>query len=123
MNGELLRVIDSIHRNKDISLDILFEALEEALASALRRYLGAQEPVEVSVNRETGEMSVEGMDEQIDPASLGRIAAQAAKQVIIQKIREAERDVIYHDYEQRVHDIVHGTIQRTEGGNVIVNLG
>ena len=123
MNGDLLRVIDSIHRDKDISLDILFEALEDAMASALRKRTGSLDVIQVSINRETGEMSVEGLDEQIDPTSLGRIAAQTAKQVIIQKIREAERDVIFRDYEARVRDIVNGTVQRVEGGNVIVNLG
>jgi len=123
MNGELLRIIDSIHRDKDISLDILFGALEEALASALRKRMGVQEEISVTIDRETGQMNIEGADEPIDPTSLGRIAAQTAKQVIIQKIREAERDVIYRDYEARVHDIVNGTIHRMEGGNVIVNLG
>ncbi len=123
MNGELVRIIDSIHRDKDISLDILYGALEEALASALRKKVGAEEEVRVAVNRETGEIAVEGTSESVDPASLGRIAAQAAKQVIIQKIREAERDVIFRDYEARVSDIVNGTIQRIEAGNVIVNLG
>ncbi len=123
MNGELLRIIDGIHRDKDISLDILFGALEDALASALRKHMGTQEDISVTIDRTTGQMNVEGTDEPIDPTSLGRIAAQTAKQVIIQKIREAERDVIYRDYEARVRDIVNGTIQRTEGGNVIVNLG
>jgi transcription termination/antitermination protein NusA len=123
MNGELLRLIDSIHRSKDISLDILFEALEDALSTALRKKLGTLDEIEVSIDRTNGEMTVEGAEEPIDAGSLGRIAAQTAKQVIIQKIREAERDVILHDYEERLHDIVNGTIQRTEGGNVIVNLG
>ncbi len=123
MNGELLRIIDSIHRDKDISLDILFGALEDAMASALRKRLNAQEEVQVRINRESGEITVEGTDEPIDPANLGRIAAQTAKQVIIQKIREAERDVILRDYETRIHEIVNGTVQRVESGHVIVNLG
>ena len=123
MNGELLRIIDSIHRDKDISLDILFGALEDAMASALRKRAGTLEEISVTIDRETGEISVEGADEHIDPASLGRIAAQTAKQVIIQKIREAERDVILRDYEARLHDIVNGTVQRVEGGHVIINLG
>ncbi len=123
MNGELIRIIDSIHRDKDISLDILYGALEDALASALRKKLGTEAEIRVSVNRETGEIAVEGTSESVDPAGLGRIAAQTAKQVILQKIREAERDVIFRDYEARVNDIVNGTIQRIEAGNVIVNLG
>ena len=123
MNGELLRIIDSIHRDKDISLDILFGALEDAMASALRKRMSAEEEISVAIDRETGEITVEGADEPVDPANLGRIAAQTAKQVIIQKIREAERDVILRDYEARLHDIVNGTVQRVEGGHVIINLG
>ncbi|MFH1730158.1 MAG: transcription termination factor NusA, partial [Planctomycetota bacterium] len=123
MNGELLRIIDSIHRDKDISLDILFGALEDAMASALRKREDTLEEISVTIDRETGEISVEGTDEHIDPAGLGRIAAQTAKQVIIQKIREAERDVILRDYEARLRDIVNGTVQRVEGGHVIINLG
>jgi len=123
MNGELIRIVDSIHREKDISLDLLFEAVEDAMASALRKREGALEEIQVTIDRETGEISVEGAEEHIEPAGLGRIAAQAAKQVIIQKIREAERDVILADYEARVHDIVNGTVQRIESGHVIVNLG
>jgi N utilization substance protein A len=122
MNGELLRLIDSIHRTKDISLDILFEALEEALASALRKRLGTLETIGVTIDRETGQITNNETGEAIDPSILGRIAAQTAKQVLTQKVREAERDVIFDDYEERVNDIVNGTIQRIERGNVIVNL-
>lgn len=123
MNGELIRIIDSIHRDKDISLDILFGALEDAMASALRKRMNTVEEISVSIDRETGEIAVEGTEEHIEPGSLGRIAAQTAKQVIIQKIREAERDVILRDYEARVGDIVNGTVQRSEGGHIIINLG
>ncbi len=123
MNRELLRYLDSIHRKKDISLDILFEALEDALASALRKKLGGQEDISVTVDRETGEVVNDQTGEPIEPALLGRIAAQTAKQVLTQQVREAERDVIYHDYEDRLHHIVTGTVQRIEDGTVIVNLG
>ncbi len=123
MNGELLRIIDSIHRDKDISLDILFGAIQDAMASALMKRTGTQTAIAVSIDRETGEISVEGTEEPVDPRSLGRIAAQAAKQVIVQKIREAERDVILHDYEDRLHHIVNGTVQKVESGHVIINLG
>ena len=123
MNGELLRIIDSIHRDKDISLDILFGALEEAMASALRKRQGTEEEISVTIDRETGEIIVEGTDEPIEAGRLGRIAAQSAKQVMVQKIREAERDVILRDYEERLGDIVNGTVQRVEGGHVIINLG
>ncbi len=123
MNGELLRIIDSIHRDKDISLDILFGALEEAMTSALRKRQDTEEEISVTIDRETGEIIVEGTEEPIDAGKLGRIAAQSAKQVMVQKIREAERDVILRDYEERLGDIVNGTVQRVEGGHVIINLG
>ena len=123
MNGELLRIIDSIHRDKDISLDILFGALEEAMTSALRKRQETEEEISVTIDRETGEIIVEGTEEPIDAGKLGRIAAQSAKQVMVQKIREAERDVILRDYEERLGDIVNGTVQRVEGGHVIINLG
>ncbi|MFW6158980.1 MAG: transcription termination factor NusA [Planctomycetota bacterium] len=123
MRAELLRYIDSIHREKDISLDILFEALEDALASALRKKLGGHEAISVTVDRETGEVVNDETGETIDPSLLGRIAAQTAKQVLTQKVREAERDVIYQDYEERLRHIVTGTVQRIEDGTVVVNLG
>ena len=124
MNGELVRIIDSIHRDKDISLDLLYGALEDALVAALRKRFGVQEGLVVTVDRESGEIAVEGTEQHhIDPASLGRIAAQTVKQVMIQKIRKAERDVIMRDYEARLHEILNGTVQRIESGHVIVNLG
>ena len=122
MNGELLRLVDAIHRDKGIDREVLLESIEQALGSAARKVYSSDEIV-VIIDRESGEIDARDGDELIDPASLGRIAAQTAKQVMIQKIREAERDVIFEEYQERVGQLVTGTVQRFEGGSLIVNLG
>jgi N utilization substance protein A len=122
MNGELLRLVDSIHRDKNIDRDVLLESIAQALASAVRKAYGSEE-IEVTIDPETGTISATDGKEEFDPVSLGRIAAQTAKQVMIQKIREAERDVIYGEFDDRVGQIATGTVQRFEGGALIVNLG
>ena len=122
---ELLRLVDTIHRSRDISKDLLFEALEFAIATAVKKKLGAGEDLLVKIDRTSGEMTVED-DEgeyEIDLALLGRIAAQACKQVMMQRIREAERDHIYDEYEARVGSLVNGTVQRFESDALVVNLG
>ncbi len=127
LNGEeLIRLIDTIHRDKDIDKEVLFEAIETALLTAVRKRYGEREDLAIEIDRESGEIIAWDGDEEaedVDLSELGRIAAQTAKQVIIQKIRDAERDVIYGDYEDKVNTIVTGTVQRIEGGNIIVNLG
>jgi len=122
MNGELLRIIDSIHREKSIDKEIVFAGIESALATACRKHFGVEEDVTVIVSRETGAITATERGRPIDPETLGRIAAQTAKQVMIQKIREAERDVIFSEFEERVGTLVNGTVQRFEGRNIIVNL-
>lgn len=122
MSGELLRLVDAIHREKNIDKEILLEGIEQALASASRKVYGSEE-ITVSIDRETGEISALDGDTPIEPVSLGRIAAQTAKQVMIQKIREAERDVVFEEYQDRKGHLVTGTVQRFEGGSLIVNLG
>ena len=122
-NPELLRLIDSIHRDKDVDKDIIFEALEAAMLSAARKQCGNRPEVTVQIDRETGAINVFDGEVQLDPLELGRISAQTAKQIIIQRIREAERDVVYADYERRIGEIVSGVIQRYEGITVVVNLG
>jgi len=123
LNGDLLRLVDSIHRDKDIDKEIIFDALEDALLSAARKYYGPKADLAVFVDRETGEIQAFDGNEKINPVDVGRIAAQTAKQVIMQKIRDAEQDAIYRDYSGRVRQIVSGTIQRFEGSSLIVNLG
>ena len=122
MNGDLLRLVDSIHRDKDIDKDIIFDALEDALLSAARRFYGPKADIAVFVDRESGQIQAFDGNEEVDAIDVGRIAAQTAKQVIIQKIRDAEQDSLFRDYEARVKQIVSGTIQRFEGSTIIVNL-
>ncbi|MGQ0612438.1 MAG: transcription termination factor NusA [Planctomycetaceae bacterium] len=124
--AELLRIVDTIHREKDIDPDALFEGIESALLTAARRQYGTEGEIAVRIDRTTGEIRAfeETPEGRVTiPLDLGRIAAQTAKQVIIQKIREAERDVIYDEFVPNLHGILTGGIQRFEGGTIIVNLG
>ncbi|MHC4472908.1 MAG: transcription termination factor NusA, partial [Planctomycetota bacterium] len=123
MNGELLRLIDAIHRDKDIDKEILFDSLEQALLTAARRKFGTVDQLRVRIDRETGEVRAYDGDEKIVPIDLGRIAAQTAKQVIIQRIREAEADVVFDEFEQYKGQLMNGQVQRVEGGTIVVNLG
>ena len=123
MNGDLLRLVDSIHRDKDIDKEIIFDAVEDALMSAARKYYGTKADIAIFVDRQTGKIQAFDGNDEIDAIDIGRIAAQTAKQVIIQKIRDAEQEAIFRDYEARVKQIVSGTIQRFEGTTIIVNLG
>ena len=126
MNAEdLLRMIDVLHREKDIPKEVLFAGLEDAIAAAVRKRLGVGEDLVVKIERKTGEIGVED-DEgeyEFDLADLGRIAAQACKQTFIQKVREAERDVLYDEYETRVGSLINGTVQRFDNDNLVINLG
>ncbi|MFO0793160.1 MAG: transcription termination factor NusA [Candidatus Brocadiaceae bacterium] len=119
----LLRLVDSLHRDKEISKDVVFQGIEAALTTAARKHFKSQNIITIQIDRTTGEIVAMEGDLRIDPSELGRITAQTAKQVIIQKIREAERDVIYDDFYGRRGTIVSGTVQRFEGSTIIVNLG
>ncbi|OOP56868.1 MAG: transcription termination factor NusA [Candidatus Brocadia carolinensis] len=119
----LLRLVDSLHRDKEIAKDVVFQGIEAALTTAARKHFKSHEMVSIQIDRNTGEILAKEGDRTIDPSELGRITAQTAKQVIIQKIREAERDVIYDDFISRRGTIVSGTVQRFEGSAIIINLG
>src|SRR3972149_8039894 len=119
----LLRLVDSLHRDKEIAKDVVFQCIESALATAARKHFKSAEAISIQIDRHTGEIVAMEGDRKIDPSELGRVTAQTAKQVIIQKIREAERDVIYEDFNSRKGSIVSGTVQRFEGSTMIVNLG
>jgi N utilization substance protein A len=123
MSVDLVRIVDSIHRDKNISKDILFEGIQSALATAARKHYPEAGEIEVRIDPDSGAIDATKDGVKMDPAELGRIAAQTAKQVIIQKIREAERDSLYDEFEDQRGDLVTGTVQRFEGGAVIVNLG
>jgi len=125
MNGELLSVLEHIEREKGISKEILIEAVESALVSAARKVIGQddEDDINVKMDTETGAIKVFAGEKEIKSAEFGRIAAQTAKQVIIQKIREAERDVIFAEFHTRKGTIVTGGVHRFDKGNIIVDLG
>ncbi len=126
MNPEdVLRMIDVIHRDKDIPKEVIFRGLEEALAAGVRKRLGVGEDLRVHIDRKSGEVTMEDDEEEyeFDLVELGRIAAQAVKQGFLQRVREAERDVLFEEYEARVGQLVNGVVQRFEGDALVINLG
>lgn len=120
---ELLRLVDSLHMDKNIDKEVVFQGIEAALASAARKHFVTAGPISVTIDRATGEIAVSEQDRRIDTSELSRISAQTAKQVIIQKIRDAERDAIYEEFTSRNGTIINGTVQRFEGPVMIINLG
>jgi len=128
MNGnEILRIVDAIHRDKAIDAEIVFEGIEMAIQSAARKHFGEEAEIIVAIERESGQPTVRADGEELEPDEIGdlmgRIAAQTAKQVMIQKIREAERDALYTEYIELKSQLITGTVTRVEGGAVIVSLG
>jgi len=123
MSQELLRIVDSIARDKNIDKESIFADLEEAMVSAIRKHFGEmQSNIVVRIDRTTGQVNAYKDDQEIDVRQLGRIPAQTAKQVMIQKIRADERGSIYADFVQRKGQIVSGSVVRYEGGTLIVSL-
>lgn len=154
-NKELIEALNQIEREKDISKDILLEAMENSLLAACKNQYGKADNIKVSINRQTGDVSVYAEKEvveevgdevtqismeetrvkypgygvgdvvqvEVTPRNFGRIAAQKAKQVVVQKIREEERKVLFNQYYGKEKDIVTGIVQRYVGGNISVNLG
>ncbi|MDD5680867.1 MAG: transcription termination factor NusA [Candidatus Omnitrophica bacterium] len=124
MNEDLLNILDHIEREKGISKELLFTAIESALASAAKKIVGRKtEDVTVVIDRQTGEIKVTSEGKDVKSGEFGRIAAQTAKQVIIQRIREAERDIIFDDFTERVFSLCTGAVHRFEKGNLIIDLG
>ncbi|HZT79739.1 MAG TPA: transcription termination factor NusA [Gemmataceae bacterium] len=124
MNGsELLRIMDQMERDKGVSREVLLSSIEQAVQLAIQKRFGEEEGITVVIDRDSGEMVARRGEEVIDPAELGRIPAQAAKQAMIQKIREAESETIFNEYQAQKGDLVMGTVQRFEGGAATVTLG
>jgi transcription termination/antitermination protein NusA len=157
MSREVLLLVDALAREKNVAKDIVFTALEMALASATKKRIHDEADVRVSINRETGDYesfrrwqvlpdaevendeaqiglidareqfadieSGEYVEEPLEPIDFGRIGAQAAKQVILQKIRDAEREQILNDFLNRGEHLATGSIKRIERGNAIVEVG
>ncbi|NLW84660.1 MAG: transcription termination/antitermination protein NusA [Phycisphaerae bacterium] len=126
MNQELIRIVDNIARDKNIDKESIFQDLEAAMISAARKHFGLQQGTEgdvlVHIDRATGDITAYKDDVQIDVRQLGRIPAQTAKQVMIQKIKADERDSIYAEYAQRRGEIVNGIAGRYDGGVLVINL-
>ena len=127
MNGnEILRIVDAIHRDKAISMDVVFEGIEQAILSAARKHFSEEEKLEVRIDRENGEPSLicdgRALEADLLGDLLGRISAQTAKQVMIQKMREAERDSLYEEYLEQRSQHVRGVVTRVDRGTVIVKL-
>ncbi len=118
----ILRLVDGLHRNKDIDSEVIFQALERALETAVRKNVGSEEGIEVSIDRETGDISARIGERTINPEELGRIAAQTAKQVMMQRIKEAEGEIIYQEYASQKGSMVSGMVKRFEGSSIIVSL-
>ena len=159
MGHEILLIVDAVSREKGVDKQIIFQALEAALATATRKRHKEDIDARVWIHQDTGEydtfrrwevvpdeveelefpqrqvrlsearqrdpeVQVEGhIEEPLEPVEFGRIAAQAAKQVIMQKVREAEREQIVNLYQSRVGEMVTGVVKRLERGDAVVDLG
>jgi len=133
MNPELIEALKQIEREKGINPETILEALKAALVSAYKRNYGSVPNVRVEIDPETGEIKVfsqqkgeaegEPVDVEVTPENFGRIAAQTAKQVVLQRIREAEREMMFEEYSGRQGDIVTGIIEQSDQRYTLVNLG
>jgi N utilization substance protein A len=122
-NQEVLRIIDAIHREKNIEKEVVFQAIESALVSAAKKHYGEEEQITVNINRQDGAITATHNGVELSQEeTAGRIGAQTAKQVIIQKVREAERDALYNEYDREIGQLVTGIVQRYENGTATVTL-
>ncbi len=123
MTQELLTTLEYIEKEKGIDKQTLLEALKQALVSACRKTYPECQDVDIQINPETADIKVFKNGKVLDDAEFGRIAAQTAKQVIIQKIREAERKSIFDEFIKKQDNIVSGSVHRVEKKAIIVDLG
>ncbi len=121
--SDLIRIIDEMHHLKNIDREIIFSGIESALQLAAEKKYGEGSGVTVTIDRDKGDIVAKRGEEALDPAEFGRIAAQSAKNVMIQKIREAECNSVFGEYAAMKGDLVHGAVTRNDGGACIVNLG
>lgn len=124
MSEEILRFVDTIHRDRQVDKEVIFTGIEMALVSAAQKRYDQEEGIEVLIDRLSGAISAVRDGESFDPReALGRIAAGTGKQVLFQKIREAEREVIYKEYIDRVGEVFNGTVASRKGGGLVITLG
>lgn len=123
MNQELLRIVENVARDKNIDKESIFADLEEAMVSAIRKHFGTPESeITVKIDRTNGQVIAVKDKQPIDINQLGRISAQTARQVMVQKIKADERDSIYTEFAQRKGEIVSGSVVRYEGGSLVIGL-
>jgi N utilization substance protein A len=133
MDYNLLDALELLEREKGVPAETILDALANALVSAYKRTPGAAEEARVTIDPDTGEISVYGQDLDEDgnvtkewedtPSDFGRIAAQTAKQVILQRLRDAKREQVYDLYEGREGDLVTGIVQQSDHRYAILDLG
>ena len=123
--SELSVILEQLERDKGIKKEILIEAVEAAVASAARKLwtIDKKDEIRVVFNTKTGKIIAYAGEQEIRSSEFGRIAAQTAKQVVIQKIREAEKDVVFHEYQAKIGELISGSVYRFEKGNIVVDLG
>lgn len=156
-NKELIEALNQLEKEKNISKDVLLEAIEDSLIAACKNHFGKADNIHVNIDRNTGEVRVyadltvveeaedpvteigiteaklrfpkaandlgDTLQVEVTPKNFGRIAAQKAKQVVVQKIREEERRVLFDEYSQKEREVVTGIVQRYVGNNISINLG
>jgi len=120
---EILELVEKLHDERKVPREMILNAICHAIQVAAERHYGVEEGVFVQIDPATGQLIARLGDQEIDPEMLGRIAAQSAKQMIIQKIREAESENIYQEFSMKKGELVVGQIARIEDGTAIVNLG
>ncbi len=125
MNGELLSILEQLEREKGVDREVLLQGIEQALLTAAKkiaRLTNPTESVRVKIDRKTGEIKTFLGEKEITVEKFGRIAAQTARQVIIQKIREAEKEAIYNEFTRKLGEIVTGSVYRIEKRNITVDF-
>jgi N utilization substance protein A len=123
MSQELLHSLEYIEKEKNIKKEVLIETLKSALLSACRKTYKDYDDFRVDIDIFTGDIKIFNGDKEINDPDFGRIAAQTAKQVIIQKIREAERESVFQDFDHKKGELVSGVVHLVEKRALIVNLG
>lgn len=120
---DILRYVDSMNREKNIDQEIVFSAIESALQTAAKRQYGEDSDIVVQLDRQNGQIKAFLGGVPLGDDQIGRIGAQTAKQVIIQKVKEAERDTLMIEYRDQIGQIVNGVVGRSDGGVATVQLG
>ena len=124
LRTEFAAALNQAAAERGVEVEDVINIIQEAIKAAYKKDFGGEsEDVEAEIDLETGETRVFKDKKDVTPPGFGRIAAQTAKQVLLQRIREAEKGAIFAEYEKKIGSMVNGMIQRVEGANVVVDLG